>query len=97
MIRHIVFFKFKEEASEGEQAELVAALVKLQEQIPLVKELEVAPDIGGKPNSYDIVLNSVFGNMDDLEAYAVHPDHVKVVERVKALCQSSAKVDYTIR
>ena len=96
MIRHIVFFKFNEEASAGERAELVAALKRLQKQIPLVKELEVEPDIGGKPNSYDIVLNSVFENMDDLEAYAVHPDHVKVVERVKALCQSSVKVDYLV-
>ncbi len=96
MIRHIVFFKFKEEANEGERAELVAALKNLKAQIPLVKALEVEPDIGGKPNSYDIALNSVFENMDDLETYAVHPDHVKVVERVKALCQSSVKVDYTI-
>ena len=94
MIRHIVFFKFKEGVGEEDQNSLVSALEGLKAKISLVKELEVGKDVAGKPNSYDIALNSVFDNFDDVEAYAVHPDHVKVVELVRELCESSAKVDF---
>ena len=96
MIRHIVLFKFKEGTSADERAGLADALSGLKNKIPLVKELEVGADLGGKPNSYDIALNSVFDNFDDVEAYAVHPDHVEVVKMVKELCESSVKVDFEI-
>lgn len=94
MIRHIVFFKFKEGVSEEKQTCLINALVGLKSKISLVKELEVGKDVAGKPNSYDIALNSVFDSFDDVEAYAIHPDHVEVVALVRELCESSVKVDF---
>jgi hypothetical protein len=94
MIRHIVFFKFREGVGEEKQARLINALESLKAKIPLVKELEVGRDVAGKPNSYDIALNSVFDNFDDVEGYAVHPDHVEVVKLVRELCESSVKVDF---
>jgi len=94
MIRHIVLFKFKEGVDEERQTFLINALEGLKVKIPLVKELEVGRDIAGKPNSYNIALNSVFDSFDDVETYAVHPDHVEVVKLVKELCDSSVKVDF---
>jgi hypothetical protein len=94
MIRHIVLFRFKEGVDEERQAFLMSALEGLKAKVALVKELEVGRDIAGKPNSYDIALNSVFETFDDVEAYAVHPEHIKVVELVKELCRSSVKVDF---
>ena len=96
MIRHIVLFKFKAETGDGQRKEFAKALKRLKKQIPFIKELEVGFDVAGKPNSYDIALNSVFETLDDVEEYAVHPDHVKVVEMVKTLCESSVKVDCEI-
>ncbi len=94
MIRHIVLFKFRNGLSEESRKKLVAALRDLKKSISLVKELEVGADVAGKPNSYDIALNSVFETLDDVERYAVHPDHLKVVEMVGELCESSVKVDF---
>lgn len=94
MIRHIVLFRFNASASPGERTALIDALKGLKDKIELVKELEVGKDVGGKPNSYDIALNSVFETFDDVEKYAVHPDHVEVVTMVKRLCESSVKADF---
>ena len=94
MIRHVVLFKFKEDVDEARRKILITALSALREKISLVKELEVGVDTGHKHNSYDIVLNSLFNTFDDVEAYAVHPEHLKVVELVKEMCLSSVKVDF---
>lgn len=94
MIRHIVLFRFNASASSKDRAALIDALKGLKGKIDLVKELEVGADVGGKPNSYDIALNSVFETFDDVEEYAAHPDHVEVVTMVRRLCESSVKVDF---
>lgn len=94
MIRHIVLFKFKDEIGQKKKEELIQGLKGLKSKIQLVKELEVGVDIGGKPNSYDIALNSLFETFDDLEDYAVHPEHVKVVDLVRDICESHVKVDF---
>lgn len=94
MVRHIVFFKFKDGVDEKKRLELQDALKGLKSGISLVRELEVGADIGHKHNSYDLVLNSLFDSLDDVESYAVHPEHIKVVALVRDLCQSSVKVDF---
>jgi len=94
MIRHIVFFKFKEGTSNADRESLISALEGLKNKIAEVKELKVGKDVGNKPNSYHIALDSVFETFDDVETYAIHPDHVEVVNMVKQLCESSVKVDY---
>ena len=94
MIRHIVLFRFKPSVVPQERADLIDALKGLKGKIELVRELEVGEDVGGKPNSYDIALNSVFETFDDVEKYAVHPDHVEVVHMVRRICDSSVKVDF---
>lgn len=94
MIRHIVFFKFKENTSNNERETLISSLEDLKDKIEVVRELKVGRDVGNKPNSYHIALDSVFDTFDDVETYAVHPDHVEVVKMVKEVCESSVKVDY---
>lgn len=94
MIRHIVFFKFKDGVEKLERDGLANALEGLKEKIDYIRELEVGFDVAGKHNSYDLALNSTFDSFEDVEKYAVHPDHVKVVDMVKELCGSSVKVDF---
>ncbi len=96
MIRHIVFFKFKSETTEEEKNKLINELKTLKDKISLVKRLEVGTDVGRKPNSFDLALNTDFNSWEDVESYAVHPDHVKVVEFIKQVCENTCKVDYEI-
>ena len=94
MIRHIVLFKFKSQASQDERSALAAQLESLKQEIGNIRSLKVAWDVGKKPNSYDLALDSTFDTMEDVEEYAVHPSHVKVLETVKQVCESTVKVDY---
>ena len=94
MIRHIVFFKFKPEASEKEKNKLASDLKSLEGKIPLINRLEIGFDIGKKQNSCDLALNVDFNTWEDVESYGAHPAHIEVVKFIKDICQNYSKVDY---
>lgn len=96
MIRHIVFFNFKEGATELERAEVIDGLKGLKDSIDVVKELEVGVDPSGGETSYDLALNTLFDSHDDLKIYAEHPKHLEVVVIVNKYCAGRVKVDYSI-
>ncbi|MDH4183117.1 MAG: Dabb family protein [Nitrospinota bacterium] len=94
MIKHVVFFKFKPGVTDREKEGLAYELEMLANSISQIKSILVAPDIGQKNNSYDLALDTSFDSMEDVETYAAHPAHVKVLETIGKLCQTTAKVDY---
>ncbi len=96
MIRHIVLFKFRDGVEKPQKDSLAQALKALTEKIDYIREMEVGFDVAGKHNSYDLGLNSTFDSLEDVERYAVHPDHIKVVDMVRELCASSVKVDFEV-
>lgn len=97
MIRHIVFFKMKPETGKEDAEALAESLKALKEKTEgLIKECVVAFDVVRSDSSYDILLNSVFDSLEDLQKYQIHPEHVKVVVKIKQICSSIAKVDYEI-
>lgn len=97
MIRHIVLFKLKEGTVDVEREELARQLAALSRTTGgLMMEAEVAFDVVHAHNSYDIVLNSVFENIERLKEYQVHPEHVKVLDLIKKICFATVKVDYGI-
>ena len=73
---------------------LKGELAGLEREIDLVRRIEVAEDVGRKANSYDLALNTLFDSMEDVEKYAVHPAHLKVLDTIKRMCESTVKVDY---
>ena len=96
MIKHVVMWKFKDEVSEADKLEMKRQLEALKGVAPTLIGIEVGMDVVGKDASKDMVLYSEFNSLDDLQAYAVHPEHVKVVEFVKPLVRERAVVDYEI-
>jgi len=94
MIRHIVLFKMKEEQA-GQAQKLAQSLAALKEKTDgYMLECETRMDIIHAKNSYDIVLNSVFRDVETLEKYRVHPEHVKVLVLIQSVCASTVKIDY---
>ncbi|MFW6309895.1 MAG: Dabb family protein [Prolixibacteraceae bacterium] len=97
MINHVVLFKLKD-YPEVEKAEIISELKKLLEglkdKIDEVKFLEVGTNYELNSKSYDIALLSHFKNVEDLERYRLHPEHLKVVERIKETTAERAAVDY---
>ena len=95
MIRHIVLFKLKKGTPAAERDELARCLAALLYKTDgLMKEAEVAFDLVHARNSYDIVLNSSFENLERLKEYQEHPEHVKVLDLIKKICLATVKVDY---
>lgn len=97
MINHIVLFKLKDYPAK-EKAEVVKELKTLlqglKEKIKVVKYLEVGTNYELEAKSYDIALISHFESLEDLDTYRVHPEHLKVVERIKETTSERAAVDY---
>jgi hypothetical protein len=60
----------------------------------LMLECEVSVDVARTESSYDVVLNSLFENLDALQRYQVHPEHVNVLGFIKEACASVVKIDY---
>ncbi len=101
MIRHIVMFKFKEEAEGRTKAENIAItkamLDALPEKIDLIRSSTVvtnSPD--ANQENYDLCLISDFDSFEDLNAYIVHPDHKAVGAFMRPVRLSRACVDFEI-
>ncbi|HSR88081.1 MAG TPA: Dabb family protein [Pontiella sp.] len=96
MIKHIVMWKFREDAAEADKLEMKRQLEALKGVVPSLLQIEVGMDIVGTDASKDMVLTTLFNSLSDLQAYADDPAHLKVVEFVKPLVSERAVVDYKI-
>ncbi|MDD2448565.1 MAG: Dabb family protein [Sulfurimonas sp.] len=94
MIVHIVMFKFKEQNREANTLEMKKKLEALVGVVPTLKSMEVGIDFSKSPRAYDLSLYSTFDDKDALQAYAIHEEHLKVVEFVKEMTIESKVVDY---
>jgi hypothetical protein len=96
MIVHIVMFKFKNENKEPNIKEVVKRLNSLVELIPSLKSMEVGVNFTDSERAFDLSLYSTFDTKEDLGAYAIHPEHLKVVELIKSVTLESKVVDYIL-
>jgi hypothetical protein len=98
---HIVMWKLLDSAQGHSAAEnaarLKAALETMRGRIPGMSVLEVGVDTRRRANSYDVVLVSMFDDMESLEAYHDHPDHNAVQPLIQAVRSQSIVVDYPAR
>ena len=94
MVVHIVMFDFKEEKKAENIQKTKAMLEALPQKIETLNYMEVGIDFLHSERSYDLVLYSTFDTVDGLDAYRVHPEHLRVVEFIKSVTDSSKVVDY---
>ncbi len=98
MIRHIVMFKliqFESEAAKKACMQSIKdALESLSGKIDVLKFIQV--DFNCNPEeSWDIILTTEFNSLQDLNTYAIHPDHVAVAKQLIGPVKADrACVDY---
>lgn len=93
MIKHIVLLKLKDPSAEN--IELAKTkLLSMKGKIDILKNIEVGVDFLGSERSMDVVLLTDFESKEDLQAYAVHPVHVPVIQALKELCEYTKAIDY---
>jgi hypothetical protein len=94
MLKHIVIFKFKGNASESAIAEIEKSLRGLPGIIPEIKEYQFGRDVLHSERSYDFALVSGFESLEKMQHYQVHPTHQKIVAQLKELSESILCVDF---
>lgn len=91
MLTHIVLFKLKDKDDLPKAKELLLAL---KDKISLIKEMEVGINIVHSDRSYDLGLYTKFDSLADMQAYQVHPEHVKFGEYITKIREAVVSIDY---
>jgi hypothetical protein len=94
MLTHIVVWKYRADVEQSARAEHVKLLRALASIIPEVQSLAVGFDVLFLPRSYDTGLVATFADRAALDAYTIHPEHVRVAEFGRSISQHVASVDF---
>ncbi|WP_310601810.1 Dabb family protein [Anaerosporobacter sp.] len=101
MIRHIVMFEFAKEA-KGKTAIENAVIAKdllleLTQKLDFIRRMEVGINASeAADTNYTLCLTCDFDSIEDLNRYAVHPEHLRVGEFIGDVRISRACVDYEL-
>ena len=100
MVKHIVFWKLKEEANGQNKAANAAAIKQQLEalagQIEGLLRIEVGMDFLKSPESADLVLYSEFTDKAALDFYQQHPLHKAVMPFIAEARSERRVVDYEV-
>jgi len=98
MITHIVMWKLKEVAEGATKQENAFKIKKnleaLKDKIEVIKNIEVGININKSDMAYDVILNSEFENIDALNEYQKHPEHIKAGGFIAAVTEKRVVADY---
>ena len=110
MINHVVLFKLKKYESLSQKQDVIGSI---EEALLCLKDKSSSTEktssvLGNLPadvginyeleaKSYDLCLISHFENIEELDAYRVHPEHLKVVELIGLHAVDRGAVDFEFR
>jgi hypothetical protein len=94
MLTHIVIWKYRLDVEPEVREEHVTLLRSLASVIKEIESLSVGFDVLRLPRSYDSGLVATFKDRAALEAYTVHPEHVKAANFGRAISEQVASVDF---
>jgi hypothetical protein len=99
MIRHIVTWKLKAEDAAGQAASIAAiagALEPLVGVVPDLVALKVHPNVATFDTNWPVVLVADYPSVAALDAYQIHPAHVKAAAIVRGHVSARAAIDFEI-
>ncbi len=98
MFKHIVFWKFKEEAeshTRQENMDIVReGLLSLYGKVPSLLSAEVGQDVLHTPASSDMCLICTFPDKEGFIEYRDHPEHQKVLAYLGKVIDERKVIDY---
>ncbi len=97
--RHVVLFKFKDDAPKEEIVKVEKAFAALKDKIDLIKDFEWGTNESpeGLDQGFTHCFFVSFANKKDLEAYLPHPEHKKFVALLKPVIDKVLVVDYVAK
>jgi len=93
MLTHIVVWKYRADVPQATREDHVERLRSLSSILPGIESLSVGFDTLHLPRSFDTGLVAIFHDRATLDAYTIHPEHVKVAEFGRSLSDMVASVD----
>jgi hypothetical protein len=93
VITHIVTFKLSD-SSPDHLAHCKDLLEGLPAKVPLVRTLRVGINIVESPRAHDLAVIATFDDLDGLQAYQDHPEHVLVATYMRSSADSVVAVDF---
>lgn len=93
MIKHIVFLKLEDNSEQNKQL-VKDKIMSMKGKIDVLKHIEVGVNFSKEERAYDLSLISDFKTKEDLQAYAVNPLHVEIINYLKSKNTVTKVVDY---
>ena len=87
-------WKYRADVEPEVREEHVRMLRSLASVIKEIESLEVGFDVVKLPRSFDTGLVALFRDRAALDAYTVHPEHIKVAAFGKTISEQVASVDF---
>ena len=94
MLTHIVVWKYRADVPQATREDHVERLRSLRSIVPGIESLSVGFDTLHLPRSFDTGLVAIFHDRAALDAYTIHPEHVKVAQFGRSLSDMVASVDF---
>lgn len=94
MVVHIVTFQFKEENKQTNIIQAKQMLENLMGAVPTLRSIDVGLNFSKEERAMDMSIIAVFESKEGLDVYAVHPEHLRVVDFIKTVVEYSKVVDY---
>jgi len=94
MLTHMVVWKYRADVPQATREDHVDRLRSLRSIVPGIENLSVGFDTLHLSRSFDTGLVGVFRDRAALDAYTVHPDHMKVAEFGRGISDIVASVDF---
>lgn len=101
MVKHIILWTLNPELSEEEKqkvkAEIKAGLEALKGVVPGLVDIKVIVDRRLDTSNCDILLDCTLESVEALQAYAAHPEHVRVADdKVRPYTVQRTCLDYEV-
>ena len=99
MIKHIVMWNIRGDSRLAKAAaieKLKRSFDELRHLVPGIVHMEVGVDSSQVDYACDVVLYSEFESQAALDAYACHPEHLRVKHELADLRISRHQVDYSV-
>lgn len=96
-VRHIVMWRLRGDTPQERAAartKVKSAFEGLRGLIDGLSHIEIGADVSGVDYACDVVLVSEFTDRAALEAYAAHPEHLRVRQELADLRIARFQVDY---
>ena len=96
VLRHVVMFKFKDDAPDQQVEKIVDAFRALPEKIDTIRDFEYGTNVSpeGKAHGYTHTFLVTFDDAAGRDAYLPHPAHQRFVELLKPALDKALVFDY---